>query len=61
MPGDTLICEPFMVSQDGDVEGTETVNVVLSSTDLSIRGPNTILITILDTDRESLLLTFIQC
>ena len=55
MPGDTLICEPFMVRQDGDVEGTETVDVVLSSTDLSIRGSNTILITILPgTGRESL-------
>ena len=51
-PGDTRVCATFTVRQDGAVEGTEFVELRLTSTTLSVTSPNLIRVSILDSDRE---------
>ena len=51
-PGDTRICATFMVRQDDTVEGTESVNLTISSTTLQLGSPSNVILSILDSDRE---------
>ena len=56
-PGDSRLCEPFLIRADGAVEGAETVTISLRSTDtniVQIGGIGNVTITILDDDREFL-------
>ena len=51
-PGNTSICATFMVRQDDTVEGTESVNLTISSTTLQLGSPSNVILSILDSDRK---------
>ena len=52
--GVSILCEPFLVRSDMTVEEVESVDILLSSTDIAVIGINRVIITILDDDREFL-------
>ena len=56
--GPRILCEPFFVRVDGDLEGTEVVTVSLTSVDLTIGPRSSVVIIILDSDREFVSPTF---
>ena len=47
-PGETRVCEPFMVREDEDLEGAETVSVFLTSRVLTVGERGMLIINILD-------------
>ena len=51
-PGDTRMCSDLMIRQDDTVEGTEFVNLTVSSTTLQLDSPSSVILSILDSDRE---------
>ena len=51
------MCEPFLVREDEDLEGTETVSVSLTSTALTVGERGMIVINILDINSELLVCT----
>ena len=53
--GDTRVCATFMVREDDTVEGTESVNLTISSTTLQLGSPSNVILRILDSDRELVL------
>ena len=48
------MCQPFMVREDEDLEGTETVSVFLTSRDLDAGDRRMIVINILDINSNNI-------
>ena len=48
--GPTVLCEPLMIREDQALEGTEVVEVTVSSTQVTIGPQDTVTINILDSN-----------
>ena len=48
------MCADLVIRQDDTVETTEFVNLTVSSTTLQLESPSSVIVSILDSDRELL-------